>query len=273
MKHQMRPLSAALEPGNVGTSERWLSAAAGLSLTLQAFRGRGLIGRLLLASAGLSLLARSATGYCAVKSTLSGETSLKQGLREQVRRLQQTVGGDTVNTLESMDALYAIELQELHSAEMQLARTTADMVATVRDDGLSLRLDEYATELRARNVDLESLLARRQIDPRPHPDDAMHALLNETEKMARVCAPALRDAAIVASLQRIIHYKIAGYGTIASYAKSLGRNEEASHFAELASRDKAIDTELTRLAKGTLNPGAAKATPEQTTPPGSMRTH
>src|SRR5690606_8351310 len=132
---------------------------------------------------------------------------------------------------------------------------------------------EYATELRARMVDLESLLARREIDARQHPDDAMHALLNETRKMARVCSMPVRDAAIAASLQRIIHYKIAGYGTIAAYARSLGRNEEAAHFAELAARDKAIDVELTRLAKGTLNPEATKTTPEHVIAPGSMRTH
>ena len=273
MKYQLRPLSAALEPGNVGTSERWLSAAAGLSLTLQALRGRGVFSKLLLASAGLSLLARGATGYCAVKSTLAGETSLKQGMREQVRRLRQTVGGDTVSTLDTMDSLYAVELQELHSAETQLARTIEGLITALQDEGLSLRLDEYATELRSRKVDLESLLARSEIDARPHPDDAMHALLNETEKMVRVCAPTLRDAAVVGSVQRIIHYKIAGYGTIAAYAKTLGRNEEAAHFAELASRDKAVDAELTRLAKGTLNPEATKSKPEQSTAPGSLRTH
>jgi len=273
MPQLLRPLSASLEPGNVGTSERWLSAAAGLSLTLQALRGRGLISRLLLASAGVSLLARGATGYCGVKSTLAGETSLKQGLEEQVRRLRQTVGADTVNTLDTMDALYAIELQELHSAETQLARTIELIAPTLQDEGLSLRLDEYATELRARKVDLESLLARSTIDARPHPDDAMRALLDETEKMARVCAPTLRDAAVTGSLQRIIHYKIAGYGTIAAYAKSLGRTEEAAHFAELASRDKAVDTELTRLAKGTLNPEATKAKSEHTSAPPSLRTH
>jgi ferritin-like metal-binding protein YciE len=270
----LRSLSASSATlGNVGTSERWLSAAAGLSLTLQALRGRGLLGRVLMASAGLSLLARSATGYCAVKSTLSGETSLKQGMKEQVRRLRQTVGADTVTSIDTMDALYATELQELHSAEAQLARMVEQLVPTLQNESLSLRLDEYATELRARKVDLESLLARSEIDSRPHPDDAMRALLDETTKMARVCAPTLRDAAITASLQRIIHYKIAGYGTIAAYAKSLGRTEEAAHFAELASRDKAIDTEFTRLAKGTLNATAPQATSEQTIAPSSLRTH
>lgn len=273
MPSQLRAPSAFMEPGNVGTSERWLSAAAGLSLTLRALRGRGLFKRLTFAAAGLSLLARSATGYCAVKSTLAGDTSLKQGMKEQVRRLRQTVGTDTVSTLDTMDELYAAELRELHSAESQLAATIERTGPSLRNEALSLRFDDYATELQARKVDLESLLTRIDGEARPHPDDALRALLGETEKMARICAPALRDAAIVASLQRIIHYKIAGYGTIGAYAKLLGRSEEAAHFAELAARDKTIDADFTKLAKGTLNAEAAQAVPEQAQVPGSVRTH
>jgi ferritin-like metal-binding protein YciE len=274
MSLQSRPLSAAsAQSGNVSTSERWLSAAAGLGLTLRALKGHGFVRRVVLASAGLSLLARSATGYCAVKSTLAGDTSLKQGMQEQMRRVRRTIGTEADGTFDTMQSLYAAELMELHSAERQLAAVVDRIGPTLRNEGLSLRVDEYATELRARKTDLESLLARRELDPRSHPDDAMRALLNETEKMARVCAPAVRDAAIAASLQRIIHYKIAGYGTIAAYAKSLGRTEEAAHFAELAARDKAVDTDLTRLAKSTLNLEAAQTTPEQTSAPGSLRTH
>ena len=69
----------------------------------------------------------------------------------------------------------------------------------------------------------------------------------------------MRDAAVTASVQRIIHYKIAGYGAIASYAKSLGRHDDAQHFAQLAERDRAVDAELSDLAKGTLNPEAIVA--------------
>jgi ferritin-like metal-binding protein YciE len=170
-----------------------------------------------------------------------------------------------------MDALYACELQELHSAECQLASLIERLVPTIHNPQLAIRFDEYVTELRSRTIDLESLLARADVDSRPHPDDAMRALSGETEKMARLCAPALRDAAVTASLQRIMHYKIAGYGTIASYAKSLGHTEEAAHFVELSDRDKTVDVDLTRLAKAVLNPEAV-VTPELK-PAGSVRTH
>ena len=118
------------------------------------------------------------------------------------------------------------------------------------------RIEEYATELQARKAELESLMTRSQAAQMEHPDDAMRALIEETHKMAEISAENVRDAAVAASVQRIIHYKIAGYGTIAAYAKSLGRLEDAAHFAQLADRDKAIDAEITEIAKGILNPEA-----------------
>ncbi|HEU4654983.1 MAG TPA: DUF892 family protein, partial [Steroidobacteraceae bacterium] len=140
---------------------------------------------------------------------------------------------------------------------------------------LAFRIEEYATELKSRQTDLQSLLARVGADVTGEADDAMQALVEETHKMASLADPSVRDAAVTASLQRIIHYKIAGYGTIASYAKALGRDDEAGHFAQLADRDKAIDSELTELAKSTLNPQAVhsslpKETSVSATPPDSL---
>jgi ferritin-like metal-binding protein YciE len=195
---------------------------------------------------------------------MQGETTLPDGFREQWQRLTDTVSsaravGSASREIDSMEMLYAMELQELHSAETQLCALANKLMTTIGNAPLAFRVQEYATELQSRKVDLESLLARSQTEPREHPDDAMQALVAETNKMAQVCAEDVRDAAIAASLQRIIHYKIAGYGTIAAYAKALGRVEEAGHFALLADRDKAIDAELTELAKETLNPEATQA--------------
>lgn len=247
---------------NVGKSERWASALAGAALTMAAARRGGLLGRLAMGTAALSLLTRGATGYCAMKGALKGETTLKQGLREQWQRVRAGMGGGAA-AIDSMDAMYVIELQELHSAEQQLGALVEEVGRLVGHAPLAVRLDEYAAEIRARAGELQQIIVNCGADPRRHPDQAMQALINETHKMAQVCAENVRDAALVASLQRIVHYKIAGYGTIASYAKALGRVEEAGLFAALADRDKAIDTELTELAKGTLNPEAAAAPTER----------
>jgi ferritin-like metal-binding protein YciE len=58
-------------------------------------------------------------------------------------------------------------------------------------------------------------------------------------------------------VQRLVHFKIAGYGTVATYATFLDRSEDASRLAEYADRDKEFDEELSALAKQVVNPTAA----------------
>jgi ferritin-like metal-binding protein YciE len=235
-----------LHEPNLGTTERWLSLLGGIGMLLTVARGGG-VGRVARGAVGLSLLARGASGYCAVKAAFADRAP------EALPDFSDT------GRLDSMDAMYEAELQELHNAEGQLARLADDLARTMSHPELAFRLQEYATELQLRRVDQEGLLARVGASVRAHRDDAMHALIEETEKMWRICAANVRDAAVTASVQRIIHYKIAGYGAIASYAKSLGRHDDAQHFAQLAERDRAVDAELSDLAKGTLNPEAIVA--------------
>lgn len=260
MQLPTRRFSPSQRPGNLGTAERWLSAAAGVGLLLAATRGSS-FGRLARGGLAAALLTRASTGYCAIKGTVQGDTTLRDGFRQQWQRLTESarLPSSAASRIDSMETLYAMELQELHSAESQLSALANKLVPIVANGPLAFRLQEYATELQSRRVDLENLLARAGISAREHPDDAMQALVAETNKMAEVCESAVRDAAIAASLQRIIHYKIAGYGTIASYAKALGRHDQAEHFAQLADRDKVIDTEITHLAKATLNLEALQA--------------
>ena len=249
---------------NLGSVERWLSVLGGVGMLLTTARGGG-FSRVARGALGLSLLTRGATGYCHVKAALTSRAS----------RASEAIADLSSNgRLDSLDAMYEAELQELHSAEGQLCQLANDLARTMSHPELAFRLQEYATELQARRTDLESLLARIGAEGQGEADDAMRALIEETEKMWRVCAANVRDAAVTASVQRIMHYKIAGYGAIAAYAKALDRPAEAAHFAQLADRDRAVDAELSDLAKGTLNPEAAVAPQGEPAPSAeSVRTH
>lgn len=276
--------------GNVGPAERWISILTGAGLLLSAARG-GPLGRLARAGAGLSLVARGASGYCPMKAAMQDRTPMREGFREQLRRLATTVS-DMQGQLEqgtsgskmrgmgrslasrlteraaaarmdSMEALYRSELLELHSAEKQLRDLANELARVVRNAPLQNRIRQYAIEIDSREEYMDGLLSRIGGRERKHPDDAMQALIRETHKMMRIAAPSVRDAALTASLQRIIHYKIAGYGTIASYAKAIGRHEEAAQFHQFAEQDKRSDQELSELAKRTLNPEAARERREQ----------
>lgn len=246
----------ATRPGNIKSAERWLSLIAGTGLALSSLRRGGLLSKLVGGAAAFSLISRGTTGYCGMKAALQGQTSLREGIREQFERVSAQIGSATVREINDMQQLYSVELQELHSAESQLASLLQSLGSSVQNSALAVRLDEYASELRSRKADLDNLLVAYHVDAGEHHDDAMRSLTKETTKMAQVCAPELRDAALAASVQRIIHYKIASYGTIAAYAKALDLFEESKRFADFADRDKAIDAELTELAKNALNPKA-----------------
>ncbi|HEU4627361.1 MAG TPA: DUF892 family protein [Steroidobacteraceae bacterium] len=254
-----------VQSGNVGPVEKWASLIGGSLLTLAALTRGGVLRRAALGATGVSLMIRGSTGYCAVKGALAGETTLRDGLTEQWNRMRSGLRSTAASDIGNMDTLFVEELQELHSAEAQLASLIDRLAPNVANVELERVLEGYETEVRSRAQDLARILRKRGADPRAHPDQAMRALVNETRKMARVYAKNVRDAALIASLQRILHYKIGGYGTVATYGKLLGDIEDASRLAEYADRDKQIDKELTQLATQVVNP-MARSQPGLSTP-------
>ncbi|MGH8179048.1 MAG: ferritin-like domain-containing protein [Steroidobacter sp.] len=192
----------------------------------------------------------------------------REGLKEQWQRVRAGFGARTP-AIDSMTAMYRAELHELHSAEQQLSALADELWLSVRNGPLAERLSEYAAALRTREAELGKILVGISADTRERPDEAMRALVEKASRMAEQSGENVRDAVLVASIQRVIHYMIAEYGTIAAHAKALGRMSEAAHFAQQADLDKAVDRELSELAKNTLNPEATAA-PE---PSGKTRGH
>jgi ferritin-like metal-binding protein YciE len=116
-------------------------------------------------------------------------------------------------------------------------------------------LDNYATQLKARMAALDLIIAVSGARGR-HLDGAMRALIKETRKMARVDSAQVRGAALLASLQRLIHFMIAGYGAVATYAATLDRGDEARRFHDYVEHEQEVDQQLTALAKAMTLPEA-----------------
>jgi ferritin-like metal-binding protein YciE len=253
----MRSPTLSSRLGNLSVTERWLSLLVGLGLTTAALRRGGLARRGALSTAGLALLARGVSGYCGVKARMAGEAPLGAALREQWQRLRAQFGFGA-GGISSVQQLYTEELQELYSTEGQLDALLLDLVRVIEHAQFEHTVAAYGAEVRARHRELGRLLGARGIDPSAHPDQAMPALMSETRKMAQVRGARVRDTALLASLQRLIHYRIAAYASVAGFARALDRVEEAVRLAEYAERDRAIDADLTELARVLLDAHAAR---------------
>lgn len=93
--------------------------------------------------------------------------------------------------------------------------------------------------------------------PDAHEDQSMRGLVAEGKKWALMLDdPALRDAALIASAQRIEHYEIAVYGTLACWAKQLELQDDLDTLLVILEQEKAADDALTECAKLEVNPKA-----------------
>ena len=159
-------------------------------------------------------------------------------------------------TIETLRDMRLAELQELYSAEQQLGMLLPVLISAATDPRLRIILSECADETNQRLDLLRSHIGQLGANPRAHPDQAMRALTSEARKMTKVSMPTVRDAGLIASMQRLLHYRIAVYGTVAAYARALGETYHAGALADYSNRDKLFDERLTELAEAVVNPSA-----------------
>jgi len=158
----------------------------------------------------------------------------------------------------SLRDLYIAELQEIHSVEGQLIEALPRMAGVSGHPELKQGIQTHLEETRAQQSRVEEILRRHKADPREHVDQAMQAMLQEAEKWASIVQDQnLRDAGLIASAQRVEHYEIAVYGSLATWAKQLGLDEDLQALLAILEEEKRTDEWLSRLAKRMINPDAA----------------
>jgi ferritin-like metal-binding protein YciE len=153
--------------------------------------------------------------------------------------------------------IYTAELQELRSVEAQLVEALPKMADVAGHPELKQGIQTHLEETRAQQARVEEILRRHSTEPREHVDQAMQAMLQEAEKWANMVQDRdLRDAGIIASAQRVEHYEIAVYGSLATWAKQLGLEDDLQALLAIL-EEKRTDERLSRPAKRVVNPDAA----------------
>jgi ferritin-like metal-binding protein YciE len=154
-------------------------------------------------------------------------------------------------------AMYTAELQEACSVEAQLVQALPKMAEAANSSELKRALQMHLEETRGHQQRVEGLLRFHGVGTSEHTDQSMQAMINEAEKWAGMVKQSqLRDAGLVASAQRVEHYEIAIYGTLTTWAKQLGLEEDLRTLHEILEQEKKADTKLTELAKANVNPTA-----------------
>ncbi len=160
--------------------------------------------------------------------------------------------------VDSLKKLYVHQLKDLYNAEKQLLKAMPKMASNAEHDQLRQTIEEHIGETQHQVERLERIFEGLDYSPVGERCAAMEGIVEEgKEALEEPDDPVVRDAAIIAAAQRAEHYEIAGYGTVRSFAKTLGRDDDARILEEILNEEKAADEKLTRLAETLINPEAA----------------
>ncbi len=145
-------------------------------------------------------------------------------------------------------------LKDLYWAEKALVKNLPKMSKNATSKSLKKAIDGHLEETKGQVKRLEDAFKALKLKAEAAKCDAMDGLLKEAEGILEETEPgAVRDAAIIAAAQKVEHYEIASYGTIATYAKLLGEKEVLKLMLETLKQEKTCDKDLTKLAKSEIN--------------------
>jgi len=155
--------------------------------------------------------------------------------------------------------MYLAELQELRSVEDQLTQALPKMASMASNAQLKQGFLTHLSETESQRDRLDEVLKRHGVAAREHTDGSMQAIISEADRWAgMVKDPDLRDAGLIASAQRVEHYEIAVYGTMATWAKQLEYGDDLRALLAILDEEKRTDEKLSELAKQVINPEASQ---------------
>jgi len=163
-------------------------------------------------------------------------------------------------TLNTLDDLFAVQIEDLYDAEQRLTKALPKMAEAATNARLKSAFQEHLRETEQHVTRLEKVFKILGITAQRETCEAMKGLIAEGEEVINADGnPDVKDAALIAAAQRVEHYEIAGYGTVRTYAKQLGQEEIARILQQTLDEESARNEKLTKIAESSVNVGAARS--------------
>ena len=161
--------------------------------------------------------------------------------------------------MDTLQELYVHKLQDLYSAEEQITKALPAMIEGVANAELRNGLEMHLGQTQLQLETVRAILERHGEKPGEEKCKGMEGILEEGRKALEETEPGdARDALVIAEQQSVEHYEIAGYGTAVTWARLLGKSDDAHELEDILAQEKATDEQLTRLAEAYINANAAR---------------
>ena len=162
--------------------------------------------------------------------------------------------------MEDLNKLMIEQLRDAYSAERQGLRTMSRLAKKASSQALKDALQTHAEETEGQVERLEKGLEMLGGRPGRKVCEAMRGILEEAQhELEDQEKGPVYDMLLLAAIQKVEHYEIASYGTMATLAKSAGQNELGELLGQTLAEEKKTDELLTQLAEREINAAAIEA--------------
>jgi len=151
------------------------------------------------------------------------------------------------------------ELKDIYWAEKHLVKALPKMQKAATSKELAAAFEKHTSETQQHIETLEQVFSLLEEKAVAKKCDAMEGLLAEaagiiedTEKGTNT-----RDAGLILAAQKVEHYEIATYGTLRTFAQTMGHTDVADLLQQTLDNEKATDEALTQAAESLVNEAAA----------------
>ncbi len=152
------------------------------------------------------------------------------------------------------------ELKDILWAERALLKALPKMRKAATGKELAASFDSHLAETEAQISTLEQVFDLMGEKPKTKKCDAMEGLISETESIIADTekGSAIRDAGLILAAQKVEHYEIATYGTLAAFADAMEEAKVAKLLRSILRDEKKSDKKLTILALESVNEDASE---------------
>ena len=157
-----------------------------------------------------------------------------------------------------LEEFFVDELKDVYWAEKHLTKALPKMKKAATSKELAKAFKNHLAVTKTHIIRLEQVFELMGKKPQTKKCDAMEGISKECDSIIADTGKGtfIRDAALIFGAQKVEHYEIATYGTLAQFASNLGREDIADILHQTLEEEKETDKNLTVLALAHINADA-----------------
>jgi ferritin-like metal-binding protein YciE len=155
-----------------------------------------------------------------------------------------------MSKLETLADAFHDELQDIYSAEQQIAKALPKMIKKANSGKLSQALTAHLEQTKLHVERVASAFEETGKSAKAKKCEAMAGLIKEAEEtMAQDADADVADAILIGLAQKVEHYEIATYGTLCTWADQLGYANAKGLLGQNMDDEENVDKLLSNLSR------------------------